>query len=280
MAERRAEWVESTPAAPLRPYVRSYLGYRMEGFDPGVHRGLPGRHLTFIISLDAPVEMATMPRPEQAGRSSQAFAAGLHAGPVTIVHDGNQHGVSMDLTHLGARALFGMPAAELASVVVDLPDLFGPADELVDRLVGCPDWSDRFAVLDEVLTRSLLDVASPPAEVDRAWNRLVESAGAVDVRSLAADVGWSRRNLTERFRREVGLTPKVAGRVIRFERSKLLLRRGHTDSLADLAASCGYYDQPHLNREWREMAGCSPTTWLVEEELPSVQDERTDHGGC
>ncbi|MCA1672997.1 MAG: helix-turn-helix domain-containing protein, partial [Actinobacteria bacterium] len=41
--------------------------------------------------------------------------------------------------------------------------------------------------------------------------------------------------------------------------------------LADVAARCGYYDQAHFTREWRDLAGCSPRTWLAEE-LPSVQD--------
>ena len=35
--------------------------------------------------------------------------------------------------------------------------------------------------------------------------------------------------------------------------------------IADLAADCGYYDQPHLAREFRALAGCTPASWLAEE---------------
>lgn len=90
--------------------------------------------------------------------------------------------------------------------------------------------------------------------------------------TLAQEVGGSRRHLGERFRREFGLTPKVAGRVMRFESTRRLLGTPGRPGLADVAARCGYADQAHLTREWRELAGCTPSTWLTEE-LPSIQDD-------
>ena len=66
-----------------------------------------------------------------------------------------------------------------------------------------------------------------------------------------------------------GLGPKAAGRVIRFDRAKQALQRracaGAELRLAELAASCGYFDQAHLDREFGLLAGCSPTSWLAEE---------------
>ncbi len=274
------EAVTATPSPRLRPYVDRYLGYRHEGFEPGLHRGLPSRYLTFIISLHDPVDIAGMPDPGQRPGAYQAFLGGLHAAPATIRHEGTQIGVSLDLTPLGARALLGLPAGALAWSVVDLDDVLGPPGrELVERLADAATWSDRFAVLDAVLARR---VDEPPAaaaapETARAWDRLVASGGTLDVRALAREVGWSRRHLSERFRLELGLPPKVAARVLRFERARRLLERPDRPGLADVAARCGFYDQAHLNREWRELAGCSPTTWMAEE-LPSVQDEVVEVG--
>ncbi len=51
----------------------------------------------------------------------------------------------------------------------------------------------------------------------------------------------------------------------------MLVRTPSFVSIAQIAATCGYYDQAHLNRDFAELAGCSPTTWLAEE-IPSVQD--------
>jgi transcriptional regulator GlxA family with amidase domain len=114
-------------------------------------------------------------------------------------------------------------------------------------------------------------------EVVWAWRRLVRSGGMLDITGLAGEVGWSRRHLSERFRTELGVPPKVAARVMRFERARHMLGSAGHDGLARVAAVCGYYDQSHLTREWWDLAGCTPSTWLAEE-LPSVQDAIGDDG--
>ena len=85
---------------------------------------------------------------------------------------------------------------------------------------------------------------------------------------MAAETGWSGRHLTSRFRTEIGLTPKAAARVVRFDRARHLLAAnagGTGHHLADLAAACGYFDQAHLAREFRALAGCPPSQWITEE---------------
>jgi len=67
------------------------------------------------------------------------------------------------------------------------------------------------------------------------------------------------------------MSPKAAAMVLRFERSRRLLERSARPGLAEVAAACGYDDQAHLSRDWRALAGCTPTAWMAAE-LPSVQD--------
>ena len=81
---------------------------------------------------------------------------------------------------------------------------------------------------------------------------------------LAEETGWSRRHLSQRFREEIGLTPKAFGRLLRFQRAIELLREG--EPLADAAFAAGYADQPHMNRDFRAFYGAPPG------ELPFVQD--------
>jgi AraC-like DNA-binding protein len=266
------------PAPPLRPYVGRYSGYWLDGFGPGTHQGLPSGSLTMVLSLGPPVDLAVLPDPSQPPASYDALVGGLHAAPVTIAYEQSQRGVQVDLTPFGARALFGLPAGELGSIVVPLDALVGRrAGEWLDRLRSARTWSERFAVLDDVLAAALVDAPAPAPEVVRAWDLLVTSAGAVEVAALASEAGWSRRHMSERFQRELGLTPKVAGRVIRFDRARRVLGRSPRPGLAAVAAACGYYDQAHFTREFRELAGLSPTAWLSEQ-LPSVQDEADSLG--
>jgi AraC-like DNA-binding protein len=74
-------------------------------------------------------------------------------------------------------------------------------------------------------------------------------------------------------RAELGVTPKTAARILRFDRARRCLRSGRTTSLAETAVTCGYYDQAHMTNDWRQLGGCTPGEWMAEE-LPFLQDQR------
>ncbi|MDQ4093152.1 MAG: helix-turn-helix domain-containing protein [Actinomycetota bacterium] len=275
MSQLLVEMVMGRPRPRLSPLVAGYTGYRIQSAEPGAHRGLPSRHLTFIVTLGGTVDLAAMPDPAQPPASFVALAGGLHASPVLITHSGHQHGIQLNLTPLGARILLGLPAGELAATVVDLDTLLGSvAGELVDRLRTARTWTERFLELDCALAgiARQREGDGPAPELGWAWQRLTSCHGRVKVSTLAEGIGWSRRHLGERFRREFGLSPKAAGRVMRFKVAHHMLRSASRLDLAEIAARCGYADQAHLTREWRELAGCTPSTWLAEE-FPSVQDD-------
>jgi AraC-like DNA-binding protein len=284
-AVRVDEHVLRVPARRLRPFVTWYAGYRMAGLAPGTHRGLPSPALTLIITLDDPVVLAAHPDPRLPPGSYDTLLGGLHAAPALITHDGRQSGIQLALTPLGARALLGMPAGELANWDGDATAVLGEfAAELRERVLARATWAERFAVFDELLGQRAVAGTAHPArdrmrpEVDYAWRRLLATRGTVSVADLAAETGWSARHVNSLLRAEVGLAPKAAARVIRFdharrritqaarqERPARLTGPARPVTLADLAADCGYYDQAHLAREFRDMAGCSPTQWLAEE---------------
>jgi AraC-like DNA-binding protein len=261
-----SEYVWRRAAPELRGLVSGYSGYRWSGV-PGLHHGLPSPHLTLVICLSGTVDFVG-PRPASFG----SVVGGLHDGPIVMSHDGLQHGLQLDVTWRGARALLGLPAGELAGDVVGLPDLLGErAGELAERLAAAPTWRDRFRLLDTTLSGLVDDgVGEPRAEVVQAWRRLTETAGNARIGELADELGWSRRHLNSRFQREIGLPPKAAARVIRFERARRLLRSPSRLSLADTAVRCGYVDQAHLARDFRAMGDLTATQWLAE--FPSVQD--------
>ena len=265
--------VRRVPAPALRGVIDAYVGYRIAG-RPGVHRGLPSRHLTLIISIGEPIDVVAQTDPHQAPGRYRFVAGGLQARPALIAVPAVQEGVAVELTPLGCRALLGMPAAELWDTSVEAADVLGPAAvELWERLHCAGGWAERLAACDDVFGRLMARTAptAPAAEVAGAWEVLVGSGGTVGVTELADRVGWSRRHLAGRFTSEFGLSPKLAARVVRFERATALLRSPRRPALAEVAVACGYYDQPHLNRDFVELAGCSPGEWLATE-LPSVQD--------
>jgi AraC-like DNA-binding protein len=283
-----SESARAAPAGPLRGLIGWYSGYRQQGIPPARHRGLPSPYLTLIITLDDPLTVARHPSPADRPGDYRTLVGGLHTTPALITHPGRQSGVQVRLSPLGARALLGLPAGELAGRDMAADDVLGPvATELHERLRAADGWPARFAVLDQVLlARADLDQQVSP-DIAEAWRLLVRSGGQVRAGELAGHVGWSPRYLQQRLRTETGLTPKAAARVSRFDRARRILQRqavggagatgGRAGTLAEVAAGCGYYDQAHLAREFRALAGCPPATWLADE-FRNVQSSPADLG--
>lgn len=233
--------VASQPDTRLRPLLtRDYVHFRQEAADGATWLATPATTVTLIINLGAAF-----------GGLPSAFVAGLSDRAEVVDQRGEIECLDLKLTPLGAYRLFGVPMSELANQVVDLTEL----------ATVRPDH------LDEDLLRLAESGPDPAPEVDWAWRRLRETHGAVPVAALAAEVGWSRRHLVTRFNAQIGLPPKTVARILRFE--ELLRRLPTATRFADTAMTCGYYDQAHMNRDFREFAGTTPGDYL--KRFPSVQ---------
>lgn len=254
----------------LAPYVTSVAAYDVDTGAPGVHRGLPGTALTLVLPVSAPLEISWPDRPGSR-RRSWSSVAGLHTRPAAIHHPGRQSGVQVELTPAGSRVLLGVSAAELADEVVTLEEVGPRLGRLTERLADAPATRHDDVVVDALLSELVTGHHAPSRpDVERA---LVLLGRGERVAQVADEVGLSRRRLSTLVREECGLTPQGYRRVARFARSRRLIGRR---PLVEVAAACHYADQGHLAREWSELAGCSPTTWL-REEFPFVPDR--DGGG-
>lgn len=254
----RLEYVSGAPHPALRAHVRGYCGYDEDQADPLRRREVINGDVTLIVSFGPPMRLRHPLELRAAGETVGSFLVGMHA-PVTITeHDGVSRGVEVNLTPFGGRMLLGLPMHEVAGRVVALDEVLGRLGaELPERLADAAGWEERFALLDSAIGRRMLAAPTPPPDVQRAWRRLAETHGRLPVGVLATELGCSRRHLAARFRDHVGVAPKAAARVMRFHHAMERLQAGG-DRWADIALDCGYYDQPHLNRDFREFAGITP----------------------
>jgi AraC-like DNA-binding protein len=254
------------PVTPvLTPYVASLVTYDVDLGVPGVHRGLPSTALTLVLPLDEPL---TVGWARECGSMTTGWSlvSGLHEQPAAIHHQGHQRGVQLGLTLAGARALLGVPAAELSGELLQLDEVVPELRHLPEQLQTTPLPQAR-RLVESALAAALVRHGAPSlrAELGQALAGLTRGTR---VEQVAADVGFSRRRLSDVVRAECGLTPKTYQRLARFEQARHLLGRR---PLAEVATRSGYADQAHLTREWTDLAGCTPTTWL-REEFPFLQD--------
>jgi AraC-like DNA-binding protein len=234
-----------------------YAGWREHSETPVVRAELPWVGAVAIVCFGVPYKLD--------GEPFDAFVGGLSDRPTLTEFVGDASGVQIDFSPLGARRLLGLPMDELTNRVVAIEDVLGlRAPMLVERLQDAPGWAARFALLDAALMARLAAGPEPAPEVAWTLRRLTDADGRLAIEDLAAEVDWSRRHLATSWRRDVGLAPKAVARILRFQRALRLVREGH--ALADAAYACGYADQPHLNRDFRALAGATPR------EVTFVQD--------
>lgn len=165
-----------------------------------------------------------------------------------------------------AVALLGA-STDLSGTVVSLEDVWGrDAGRAEERLRAAASWDERFTIAVDALGRRMSARPSLDPELAAAWGMILTSRGRVRVDSLANEVGWSRKRLWSRFRSQIGLTPKHAARLVRFDHAAHLLAAGN--AAAQVAAASGYVDQAHLHREVKAFTGVTPTAvaaapWLA-----------------
>ncbi|SEH03662.1 Helix-turn-helix domain-containing protein [Nonomuraea solani] len=194
-------------------------------------------------------------------RERGSVVVGLLPGDLRAAGRGAGECLQIRLEPVAAAALFGA-SNELSGTVVALADVWGrDAGRAEDRLRAAASWDERFTIAADILGRRLGAHAPVDPQVAYAWRRTLTSRGRVRVDGLADEVGWSRQRLWSRFRSQLGITPKRAARLVRFDHAAHLLAAGH--AAAGVATESGYVDQSHLNREVTAFAGLTPTALAV-----------------
>lgn len=251
--EGSVEAVHGAPGQRLAGQVRGYRGYRNEQGGSARLRLVPSTQVSLDISLGAPPQLV------DSHAVPAAAVYGMHTHPAALGRSDGQ-GVLVELSPLGAYALLGVPLWELTDTVIDLADVWGRnTEQIVAKLAETPRWQTRLALLDDALAAQAEAGPRPAPQVIWAWQRLCRSGGRIPIARLAGEVGWTRRHLLTRFREQIGLTPKAAARVIRFQHTLQLLQgTGCRPSLANVAHLTGYGDQAHLTREFRAFTGATP----------------------
>jgi AraC-like DNA-binding protein len=271
------ETAQRAGRGPGSAVARAYVGYE-EWPSPAFYRREVARHgVALILGFGDPLDLYDESVAAGAARSLGAFVVGNQLGSSLTGVGGHQHGVQVELTPAGALALLGDVQA-YNDAVVPLDEALGTgAVHLLERLAETPSWAERLDLLDDAFDDMDGVVALSP---EVAWLRrqLAESGGRARVEPLMDETGWSRRHVTERFRRQLGVSPKSYARLLRFEQASWLLAeqvRGR--SVADVATEAGYYDQSHLTRDFVALAGVTPGTFLAKAELdPEVRFVQDD----
>jgi methylphosphotriester-DNA--protein-cysteine methyltransferase len=239
---------ERAPSADLAPYVQCI--WELEDHASAfVEPIFPDGRIELVIHL------ADLPRQRDAGAlQPRAMIVGQMLTATRLEPVARMHALGVRFTPSGARAWVALPLHEISGRFTDACAVRGTAASRFQAAVEQGrSPHERFMAAEAALRLTLCRNAAPSDSIRRAVQLIEREAGMLTIDALARACTLSPRQLERRFLDEVGITPKALARVVRFQRAVRGLRSGA--SPADVAAACGFADQPHLAREFRRFAG-------------------------
>ncbi len=232
------------------------------------HRLIPDGEIWVMFNLGPPQRVVEVNRAGPGEVYRAALVSGLHDRPVAFESvDRHPRVATVRLLPRGACALFGgLSLLELSNRVFDLESVLGRAagvERLRLRVMEAAGLGAALDLVEQWVTDRLRAGPRVHPLTRAALVSLGQSRGTVRVEAVARDLGVSARYLNTLFQRQVGLPAKSMSRVLRLQRALDLLDRAGSPDLIRLANDCGYYDQSHLNRDFREMLGLNPGEYLA-----------------
>ena len=163
----------------------------------------------------------------------------------------------------GAAAFLGLPANEIAGCVVELDAIWGNTVwQWRDQLLTAKTSDKKFAVLEYLLLRRLAQSRQHRNDaIGWALERYIAEPSVQTITSVSSRLGFSHKHFIELFRREAGLTPKLFCRIRRFQQALVEVQASAEIDWADVAYTCGYFDQSHFVHDFVEFSGLNPTAY-------------------
>jgi AraC-like DNA-binding protein len=252
------------PTGPLAEHVEMFWLWRGE---PAAHqrdRMLPTGTASFVVNLlDDEQRIYDSRTGELARRIEGSGFSGAQLAPFVIDTAEQVHVAGVEFRPGGAWPFVAAAQDEIVDTHLPLRDLWGSAvASLRERLLTATSDRDRLALLEATLTAQLCRPLGLRCEVIAAM-RAIESDPSIRMTQLERHMCLGRRRLTRLFELQIGMTPKTYARLMRFRR---VLQESHRRQFADwsaIALDCGYYDQPHLNLEFKRFSGFTPTEYVA-----------------
>lgn len=246
------------PAPPLDAAVSAVWYFRSAPRAFGLERVLPKGRAQLVVNLK---DDRTRTYDERGGciEAPGAVVSGLGPRFEIIDTDEQEHVVGVVFKPGGTAGFFRDTAWAMRGRDVPLEALWGvPGTALLrEALLEAPTPEAALDVLERALLAARLDRGTHPA-VAFALARFHQQPEGARVAAVTGAIGMSPKRFTERFKAQVGLTPKQYCRLLRFQRA---VQAAHADATVDwtaVALACGYFDQAHFIHDFREFSGLTP----------------------
>jgi AraC-like DNA-binding protein len=266
-------FLERIPAAPLAPFIRMLWYARADHATHERQRILPTGCTQVILNL-ARDYVLDCPEGRPDVRRPPALVVGARSIYEIVDTSDMADLIGIVFSPAGFCPFASDAAHHFSNQTVALNDLgsiwTSDTQSLRDRLREIESPQARLQCLEHFLAArftSRLEQRHRPPQIQFALRYFAHNPHIASVGETARQIGWSERRLSQVFREEVGLSPKVWCRIQRFQRAVRQLHSGADIRWAELALDCGYYDQSHFANEFRAFSGVDATTYSARRTL-------------
>ena len=251
------------PKPPLDAFVASIWVFHDGPRPRALERILPTGAAQLIVNLNEDRTRLYDPeRPHQCISTSGTILAGVRSDYQVIDTAEQEYVAGVAFKPGGTVAFMRAPAHEACDADTPLELLWGRqrTADLRDRLLELDDPNAQLDTIEHTLMRLLQPTGMHPA-IAFALASFNRAPLAANIGTVTDAIGLSAKRFIERFKGQVGLSPKRYCRIRRFQQVVARAHRGHPIDWAQVALDCGYYDQAHLIHEFRSFSGLTPTTY-------------------
>ncbi len=191
---------------------------------------------------------------------------GIRRESLRISQTNNQNLFSIRFKLGGIYPFLRIPVHSFANDFFELDMLMGNEyKEVEEKLFEAPTDQDRVDIADRYLLKKIYrKIPEDYAFVDKSLTMMVQNP-TLDLKKLAEDVNSNYKTLEQKFETVVGLTPSGVLKIWRFNSSILSMYSCKFNSLTEVSYDCGYFDQSHFIREFRQLTNLTPREFLKEQ---------------
>jgi AraC-like DNA-binding protein len=159
----------------------------------------------------------------------------------------------------GMYRLLSIPMNRFINDDLDGKDLYGSEiSEIIEQLNETSNAKELVTIVENFLISKLKKIR-PADSFDLAMQELIRRDGNLKMDELAYMSCMSFRQFERKSIEKIGIPPKLYARIIRFSKAYRMKEVNPTLSWTSLAHFCGYYDQMHMIRDFKEFTGVTPT---------------------
>jgi AraC-like DNA-binding protein len=199
----------------------------------------------------------------------RAIVVGQITEPFIIQPVGYVHCFATRFYPYGVANFIKTPLKNLENKETPIAELFGPstAGELEQKIIHAASTQQRIEIVETFLLNKLNEKATIDRIVKSTVDALMATNGSSPIKEIIKEDLSKRRQLERKFLKQIGMSPKQLGKVVRLQTALKLLLNQKSESFTEIAYESEYYDQNHFIKDFKEFTGITPKEFLGKEQM-------------